>query len=560
MVARNPHPIVLRTPFYATQDAHGPLLHRYLDEQFVARFRDDAGRARVSALQATQRWRQEDRFSRHDDLPSLRLPVHRCFYLLSCEVACDTPGQPALATNRISSAGFVIRRGRPGVQEQIWRLRADQPQGWQNLKPAGGSLEPDEYRYLLGKGLVEKRVPAPPYSGEQTYPLHAMTVKHEGRSRTILYGYVPLGGAMNLPMGPDKSRAQGDADTAIATAELKKELYWPFGEAQYSKTRIGSNGLPRTESRSSVETWRIETGLQVDDGRPTVAMLDLLTVLINRYRLGDQQRSGDDIDDEALMNLLGSIGFLDRRPHFPDTLHPASNIDDIPRRDSLLDYLRHNQNQLVDWLSTTEPDRELTPAQHIANRLPNAPSRWLYIHEAQATLLRDLLAKRLKTALQQQVSDLPVPRYRQARDDVYFIRAFVRHVDVRGCETITWGAPSQAFRIVAPFDPEASRPHLIQLPDLNDLKRGAAKGVAFLAPRKLAEQIDVISPDMDLAPRKGPGKMGLDWIYSFSIPVVTICAMILLMIIVKLLDFFLHWMPWVIVRIPIVRGFRKDMP
>lgn len=560
MVNKAQHPIVLHTPFYAARDGGGTLLHRYLDDQFLPKFLDDLGRGNTVSLQTSQKWRAEDRFSRHDELPLLRLPIHRCFYLLSCEVACNQPGRPALDAKKINSAGFVIRRGKPGAKEQVWKLRANQAQGWQTLPQSADDIEPDEYRYLLNQGLIQARSPQPPYSGEEIYPLHTTTVKVEGRSHTILYGYVPLGGALNLPIDPSRDNSDESPDPA----ELQKELFWPFGTAQYSRTTLDANGLPRIEGIDSVAPWKHSTGLQVNAGKPTLALFDLIKVLINRYGIGDTdaktKTNTASTENEALETLLDKMTFLTRKPHFHDGGEDSVDLSEIPTGESLLNYLKRRRETLIGWITTAEPGSQVAPADLLDKPLPYVAGRYLYIQPEQAKLLRYVLAERLKNALQQQVADLPVPRFQQGQNDSYFAKIFVRQVDPRGCETITWGPVSQPFRVAAPFDPEASRPHLIQLPDLSDLKRGAAKGVAFLTPKNLAKQIEAISPDMEIGPTPGPGKFGLEWIYSFSIPVVTICAMILLMIIVNLLNLFLNWMPWVIVRIPIIRGFKKDLP
>lgn len=52
----------------------------------------------------------------------------------------------------------------------------------------------------------------------------------------------------------------------------------------------------------------------------------------------------------------------------------------------------------------------------------------------------------------------------------------------------------------------------------------------------------------------GPCKSGsidIGMICSLSIPIITICALILLMIIVSLLDFIFRWMPYFIMCFPI---------
>ena len=48
---------------------------------------------------------------------------------------------------------------------------------------------------------------------------------------------------------------------------------------------------------------------------------------------------------------------------------------------------------------------------------------------------------------------------------------------------------------------------------------------------------------------EGP-KLGIQWICSFSLPVITLVAMILLMIMISLLNIVFFWLPWVRICLP----------
>ena len=54
--------------------------------------------------------------------------------------------------------------------------------------------------------------------------------------------------------------------------------------------------------------------------------------------------------------------------------------------------------------------------------------------------------------------------------------------------------------------------------------------------------------DLD-APDKGPCSFGM--MCSLSIPIITLCALILLIIMVSLLDMIFHWMPFFITCFPL---------
>jgi hypothetical protein len=50
----------------------------------------------------------------------------------------------------------------------------------------------------------------------------------------------------------------------------------------------------------------------------------------------------------------------------------------------------------------------------------------------------------------------------------------------------------------------------------------------------------------------GPsGGLGIRFLCSFSLPVITICAMLMLSIVISLLNIFLGWMAWVKICIPL---------
>lgn len=132
--------------------------------------------------------------------------------------------------------------------------------------------------------------------------------------------------------------------------------------------------------------------------------------------------------------------------------------------------------------------------------------------------------------------------------------------------------PTQAFQLAGFFDPDApARPIRIALPvDTSPAGlRKFDKNTAFIMSDILCGQvnraknmglIDLILSvlpwplhkdlEMDTAPCKEGGD-ALGTICSLSIPIITICALILLIIIVSLLDIIFHWIPFFIMCFPI---------
>jgi len=151
---------------------------------------------------------------------------------------------------------------------------------------------------------------------------------------------------------------------------------------------------------------------------------------------------------------------------------------------------------------------------------------------------------------------LPVPRYGFGAEDLYVARAFVRVLREDGCEHCFWSEPSEPFRVAAPFDPDAQRPTLIVMPGLADLKKAAGKGPAFFMPRDLMNKIGPLfakdqSQKVVDGDKPDEGGFSLGYICSFSLPIIMICALILLMIIFNLLNLIFQWMLWFRICLPV---------
>ncbi|OAI16913.1 hypothetical protein A1359_06890 [Methylomonas lenta] len=616
MVAQ--HKPVLRAPYYA-DEGDGCLIHRYLDEDFVTRHLQAMQQGTLQGNRG-QNWRFEDRFADDKSQPWLRLPVHRTFYMVSCEVVCDTFASPAFNPQNITSAGFVVRR-RDGSR---WLQTNGVAQGWQ----AGNNKDddPDHVRQLRRQKLIRPRLPEPLPSGEESYPLHAQLItasRADGRQRkhTLLYGYLPLSGSVQTNVIEQRSRQDYFVDS----------LPWPFGR--------------QDQAENSVLVWQAGDGHLMTNAAAKPALVKLINQLVSRYQLLDSSIAANkplnallndvhfyrlpdtaryqqsrqklalvgqnctavaealsllpignlgekiqalaikrasqpglpypnllEADDFAADRLaadtvqalqwLAGVSTLTQQIRAQAAANPAvfalqaaisaadaslrslqsylSNIDNF-KLQSLQTYLDTNKTQLLAKASIDEEQADI---------LLNLEADWhLFINEQQAMTLREHLFERSINHTQDYVDSLQIPRYQQNPGDSYYIKPFVRYRDDKGCEQIVWGSNSETFRVAAPFDPEASRPQAIQMPKLSDLKRGLAKGATFVAPKDLAATLKKIGLEMPPTEKSG-NSFGLEWIISFSLPVITICAMLLLMIVLNLLNLFFQWLPYAITLIP----------
>ncbi len=552
MIQHGPsHPLRLVAPFYAPAGQSG--LHRYLDPDFINRFRQDVLRRSFDKPQFSA-WIAEDSPTDGGE-PVLRLPLHKTFHVFCCEIVCDRIGQPALDPDRIRSAGFVIRR--VGADpEQAWMVEDGVALGWQAA--ATEQRDPDLYRRLCASGIVHRLPDPPAYNGEETHPLHVLNATDAGgRRHTLLFGYLPLGGSYYLRRPLDG--VDDEARRALAEAS-DKALPWPFGYRDDNRSRrtagVRATPVDRFTSAGDTGTQVVHGGVP---GRP---MFELLRLLVSRYHLGESGIA----DNEALLGLCDRLVF-----DVPDRPAWQPSVPD-GRVTSLGGYLRAcfargGDNPLVAWIARQEQvleaaaDLPEAPPLH-ALPMPDGQSgatMTLVVGAADAQEMRELLGQRLLDQSLAQVREIPLPKFDRGDADLFQIVPFVRALDDDGCERLHWaeyGARSPRFRVATPFDPEASRPALIQMPAMSDLKRGVARGVSMITPADTFAMMNSLKlskgASPDALPEDAPGGgNGLQWVCSFSLPVITLVAMILLMIMVSILNLLFFWMPWVRICLPL---------
>lgn len=156
----------------------------------------------------------------------------------------------------------------------------------------------------------------------------------------------------------------------------------------------------------------------------------------------------------------------------------------------------------------------------------------------------------------------------------FVIRFIHLNEDCGPLDPPTLSAPSVEFELASFFDPDApARPIRITLPSDTSPAglRKHARGTGFVLSNMLCGQvqrakglgfIDLVlqvlpwpfHKDISLGDGEGCKKSdGIDigMICSISIPLITLCALILLMIIVTLLDFIFRWLPWFVICFPV---------
>ncbi len=524
------HDVAILAPWYAPAQAN-VAIHRYLDPGFVAQFQADVSSA-PQHNPTLFAWQREDRMpAAQGNLLKLRRPVHRTFHIVAWEASCKLPtapaGQPPVAPEKIASAGFVLRTRLGGVLTGF-QLVKGKPQGWDTVE-AGD--DPDAARQVKALGLVARSAtPAPGYTGEETFPLHPLTVQDGNAQHTLLFGYLPIGGGDFVPPAAPPPDTSGT---------LPEDLPWPYGLADRGA------GPPPSYSYD-----RQITGGQIDSRLAAV-----LRVLLGRYQLADMPAWSDPAN-AALVGLLDALAFH---------ADPQAGLS----AQALRDWAAAHQAPGVTLGSVL---RDTATAQALLTALSEAaPSdnvalppgaavptgdRNLLVIEAVATQLRAALRLQLAQTIATSSADLPVPKLQSGPSGRYFVVPFLRTICPNGCERIHWGSPSDPFAVAAAFDPDAARPLRIEMPDLSDARRGLARGATFDMPPSLANLMNGLNSkaatqNMMTGGGGSTGGLGIRFLCSFSLPAITICAMIMLSITLSLLNIFLGWMAWVKICLPL---------
>jgi hypothetical protein len=533
VTAPEAHDVAVLPPWY-TPSPRKVAIHRYLDAEFVSQFQADASNApeRNAALFA---WEREDRMGPDQgNLLKLRRPLHRTFHVVAWEASCKIPtapsGQPALAPEKVESAGFVLRTGNPAAP-QGFQLVQGKPQGWSAVEPG---VDPDAARQVkaLGVLLPQQATPVPAYTGEETLPLHPLAVQDGSATHTLLFGYLPIGGG-------DFAPPSAATPPAPDTSSLPEDLPWPFGLADRS------NGLPPVYTYDQ----------QIAGGQVTSQLGAVLRVLLGRYQFVEPAAWSDPANI-ALVDILDALNFYTAPPVALSGQALRDWAATRPAQGHTLGSVLRNQiaaqNLLTELMKAAPQDKVPLPA---AAGVPASAANLLVI-ESVAAQLRAAMRLRLARAIATSTAAIPIPKLVSGPSGRYFVVPFVRTVKPDGCPRISWGAPSEPFAVAAMFDPDAARPSLIEMPGLADAKKGLARGATFDMPPDLANLANSLANnDAVQAMWSGNGSMpsggGTRFICSFSLPVISICAMVMLSIVLNLLNIVLGWMAWAKICLPV---------
>ncbi|MDB6151405.1 MAG: hypothetical protein JWQ44_2853 [Chthoniobacter sp.] len=489
------HPVILRG-YHASRNDRlaAPVLVKRLDQEFIPGVLDGL-RRKLAPTDLGEAKSAEDFRGNH-----LRLfqPVHRTFNLVLLEAVCDRPGFPRLNPRDIASAGFVIRREAEGRNEG-WLLRDDQVIGWENVDAP--TLDPDAkhrrprlnagHPHVNGKLARLYEALEPP--AERVAPLFVAPPEVCAEAeRTLLYGLVPVTSSERSEK-PQPVAIDADVLQASMPNFLRGPGAWP---------ELGKDPV----------TFQLVNDLvATDPNHPLTRLMQNLRLMHfgwHAFAAGT---------GNAILPLLNEVNVA-----YSDGPEPLG------------DFLQRLLRRFV----LREDGEAAIPM----------PDDWPLPTDALAARIRAQAGKNLADRLNEGV---PNQQRFEEPGAVYRLHAFARVRGADGCPPeLHWSQPSRTFHIVPWWESGGAPLHTISLPDFDrESVKNIKPNVAFKIPPRLAALLNQ-SPRNFLDGKAEPQGLGIAWICSFSIPIITLCAFIVMFIFLVLLHVAFWWLFYIKICLP----------
>jgi hypothetical protein len=419
-------------------------------------------------------------------------PVHGRYYLTCTSLCCRLPGFPDREVRLADGENvFFVLRKLVGSAEAGWTEHgwvADDPnKGWHTLE--------NRPRRVLNAKERDK-------GNEERLPLFSTSA---GNNRPLFFGYVPVASRETYAVAPSEltGTLSPQEQTDLRIEELKARFIEPLGLLGSAGTTIAL----RLSIYFMLDLWEFFF-LYVQD--VAVALRDGTTATLTE-------------ENADLMNFL-------QTQHLGGTINLAGALGTVARaRDQL--------NNLGDESLPTVFNDNYNLKRYSLNT--------------------DGLKEAVGKALPSQEPSVEVPKVAPQAGDMYVLRCVYERPQCDPPQS--WvSQPSEPFELAPFFDPDApARQIRIGLPvdvSIAGLRK-FQKGVAFMMSTALRNKIARITGKekevLSGGSLGGEGTATLGHICSFSIPIITICAFILLMIIVVLLNIVFWWLPFFKICLPL---------
>ena len=477
-------------------------------------------------------------------------PVHRVFNIAMLEIVCDRFGQPRLDPQQIESAGLVVRREweEPNLAKnssrrdnhsdmQGWMQSKSILQGWVRFSsPENESLDPDPKFRLperrIGHPFIDQLLSATSYEPLKENEARLYLAPPEvctATNKTILYGLIPVTSSeqsetpdLNMPVFSDES-VSGHLPSYLRAGGTRQ---------------IPRAGEKLTYRDADTSSENIQDTSDLDNLSDFILMLRQLSIEFEAFK--------EPLVSNPVFQALNAIKLTFTEPGGLGvttgfTVRPAG------------DFLRDALDILV--------NRRGQPAT-IGAPTSNAPT--VQMPDVFPPVTQEQAARILGSVKSAMIRRLGEIAGRPGRFDDpgrrYRLRAFVRLKAENGCPPVTvWSDYSESFTIVPWYESGDAPPTQVALPEITpNFLKNLKPNVSFIVPESLFNLLNKNSPADFVSGNasQAGAKLALDWICSFNIPIITICAFIVLNIFLQLFDIIFHWMLFIKICLPFPKTSR----
>ncbi len=481
-------------------------------------------------------------------------PIHRVFHPVVVEACCSRPGEPRLDPDRILAAGIVVRKIGKNNKLYGWLTSNGTILGWKRIQwglgPGYGD-DPDpkirkKARLGANKKLLEKLEDRGSINSAHTFQetftslFKADPEICKKNGKTYLYGIAPLTSTERPEVDPysDRQTIKTVEEKHFKNSDIRSmvpELLKP-GNTLHEK-------LP-TYIRFGSATNKTDPGIK--------AFMALIEFFLARVGLFT--------GESYVKNLKKAFGKTMVRAR------QKQGSSWVSKEISFYRFLEDAAALLVDNRAKKGVDRIYMPekwpeiraekkvkgAKHVLWKATGQRGR----KKLNAVLYEGEIISGIQGAFKGRWEKLS--RVETRYDDasaLYVISCFIRIKGACNCPPKTvWTAPSDPFSIAPWYASSDCPPVQIELPPIDpdrpEQLAGLAPGVAFKVPPKLQQVMEKMDLDSLMDGKKEKGSLGIGMICGFNIPIITLCAFIVLQIFLKLLNIVFWWLPFIKICIP----------
>jgi hypothetical protein len=466
--------------------------------------------------------------------PPLKLyqAAHGQFNLVAASLICQLPGLPEHRVHpelkeRVS---FVLRRHDAGG-ESAWTTGATGKQ-WRSITP--------------GKELSVT-------ADEQLLPMFPVSYATEGRPRTLLVGLVPTSSvetfktaaSTTAPASPPLPPPPSDLISMAFHTRVSGPLAQLITNVPDGDSRVLGSAPLVLEFASFLNDWfptswaaAVAGGAAAVPGQSLFGHLESTTAGTTVATNPD----GSPVAGPQYVTAVSWLGALTAAWEQADWLSGEPSAT-VPAQPLALD-LNQPANPIA--------GPPLPPIPPICTQLEG----WIAAATPEGAAASGTVVPGAALATAPKL----VPDGPQGNAHEYLIRCVYQRPE---CVLVgpTVSAPTTDFQIASYFDFDApARPVTISLPHITGLAdlRKFRKNVNFLLSQELHAQMDRIidlkntmNGTLNPPPAGGGGGGKVNWICSFSIPIVTICALLVLIMFVIMLNLLFFWLPFFEICLPV---------